>query len=119
MLFVNSPWLSLFLLIVFFLLNLLDAHSTWLVVKPYHYSRERNIFARYFFKKFGIIKGIVFFKLILLLIFSMIIIFYVLPEYLSLNISVLIGNLIFLIVVANNYRIYRKLKKGKSGNSGR
>ncbi|MBI9030928.1 hypothetical protein JEZ13_02830 [bacterium] len=107
----NSPLLSLFLLTLFFILNILDAHSTWLVIRPNHYYRERNILARYCFKKLGLIKGILFFKLFLLSVFSIIIIMYVWPEYLTLNISILIGDLIFTLVVFNNYRIHRKLKR--------
>ncbi len=108
---VTNPYLSIVLLFFFLLLNLLDAHSTWLVIKPYHFSREKNIIARYFFKKFGLIRGIILFKTILLLVFLAIIVFYVLPEYLTLNISILIGNVIFIFVVLNNYRIYRKINK--------
>jgi len=108
---VSSPILSIFLLLIFLLLNVLDAHSTWLVVSPNHYYREKNIFARYFFKRLGIVAGIVTFKIILLSILGLLIWFYVLPEYLSLNISILIGNAIFTIVVLNNYRIYRRISK--------
>ena len=107
----GSPILSIILLLIFLLLNILDAHSTWLVVSPNHYYREKNIFARYFFKRFGIVAGIVTFKILLLSILGLLIWFYVLPEYLSLNISILIGNAIFTLVVLNNYRIYRRISK--------
>ena len=105
----SNPILSIILLIIFIILNILDAHSTWLVVNPHHYSRERNIFARFFFKKFGIVKGIILFKSLLIIFLAIIIAFYVLPEYLTLNVSILIGDIIFTFVVLNNYRIYRKI----------
>lgn len=93
------------------LLNILDAHSTWLVIKPNHFHREKNILARLFFKKLGLLRGIVVFKTFLLLVFAALVWFFVLPEYLALNVSILIGNVIFIIVVMNNYRIYRKLTR--------
>ncbi len=109
----SSPTLSIFLLVVFLILNILDAHSTWLVLKPDHYYREKNIIARFFFRKLGLFRGIVFFKSFLLLFLALIIKFFLLPEYLTLNVSIAIGNSIFLIVVLNNYRIFRRLARSK------
>ena len=107
----SSPILSIVLLVLFLFLNVLDAHSTWLVISPNHFYREKNIFARFFFKKLGPLSGIITFKVLLLSILGLLIWFYVLPEYLSLNISMLIGNAIFIAVVWNNYRIYRRISR--------
>ena len=40
-------------------LNLLDGFSTWLVLKPNHYHRERNPVARWMFIKLGLTRGLV------------------------------------------------------------
>ncbi len=98
-------------MLFFIVLNILDAHSTWLVVKPYNYHREKNPVARYVFRKLGIGRGIIIFKVVLLTFFSGVIFFYVVPDWETVNVSMIIGDLLFTFVVTNNYRIYRKLRK--------
>jgi len=50
------------LLPLFVIVNIFDAHSTYLVLKPNHYHRERNPLARWVFRKLGIPQGIIIFK---------------------------------------------------------
>ncbi|HNT52625.1 MAG TPA: DUF5658 family protein, partial [Candidatus Syntrophosphaera sp.] len=64
----SQPVLLLILFCVFVLLNVLDGHSTWMVLRPNRYHRERNPVARWVFRKLGLPRGIVIFKFVLLLI---------------------------------------------------
>ncbi|MDY0152150.1 MAG: DUF5658 family protein [Candidatus Cloacimonas sp.] len=50
----NCPVFSLALTAAFLVLNVLDGHSTYLVLKPNHFSRERNPIARWVFRKLKI-----------------------------------------------------------------
>jgi len=95
---------------VFLILNVLDAHSTWLVLKPNHYHRERNPIARWVFRKLRIPKAIVIFKSLILIPLG-IFIAYWRKEALTINIALLIGNLLFIYVIIHNYRVSRHYKK--------
>lgn len=107
----NTPILSLSITIVFLLLNVLDAHSTYLVIKPHYYEREKNPIARWVFKKLGIPRGIVIFKVLLMSILIVAIAYYAAWDPLTINIAMLIADVLFLVVVLHNYCIARRLKR--------
>ncbi len=95
---------------LFLILNILDAHSTWLVLKPDNYHRERNLIARWFFRKVRIPAAIILFKSLLMSILGLIVINWR-SEVLTINLGLFIGNLIFIWVVIHNYRVSRRYKK--------
>ncbi len=103
------------LLIIFFgifvILNVLDGHSTWLVLKPNHYRRERNPVARWIFRKLGLPRGIVIFKAVLLAILGGAFFVYAKADAFVLNVLLLVANTVFLIVVIHNYRISRRIRR--------
>lgn len=89
---------------LFIILNILDAHSTWLVLRPDKYHRERNPIARWVFKKLELPMGIVFFKASILgplCVFIM----YWWPEAMTINLALIIGNLLYIFVVIHNYKV--------------
>ena len=94
--------------ILFLILNLLDAHSTFEIVSRIGHHAERNPVARYFIKTFGIKKGIIYLKMIIIFLVPFIIWSYTIS---SKEITVLlIGiNIVYLIVVINNYMILKKI----------
>ena len=101
-------------LLVFLVLNVLDGHSTWKVVTPDHYYREKNPLARWVLRKFGALRGIVLFKAVLLLILGGILTVYGKKETRSLNAMFGVANLLFLGVVINNYRVHKKINSKRS-----
>jgi len=107
----NTPILSIGITIVFLLLNVLDAHSTYLVIKPHYYEREKNPIARWVFRKLGIPRGIVIFKVLLMSILIVAIAYYAAWDPLTINIAMLIADVLFLVVVLHNYRIARRLNR--------
>jgi len=115
----KSPALTLILSIIFLLLNILDGHSTYLVVKPDKYQREKNPLARWVFKKLKIPAGIIIFKTVLIAVLILAIAYYAAWEPLTVNIALLIADLLFLFVVLHNYRLYFRLncKEGHQRDS--
>lgn len=95
---------------VFMILNTLDGYSTWLVMKPDHYERERNPIARLVFKKLKPPASIVFFKTVILACLGVFIAFWW-QQSLSINIALLIGNVLFILVVKHNFRVLKKYKQ--------
>ncbi|MCB5247373.1 MAG: DUF5658 family protein [Candidatus Cloacimonetes bacterium] len=95
---------------IFVLLNILDGHSTWKVIRPNHLHRERNPVARWFFRKLGLPRGIVIFKTVLLLILGGAFAIYAKKETRIMNITLGVANLVFLAVVIHNYRVYERVK---------
>lgn len=93
--------------VLFLLLNVFDGYTTWLVMKPDHYDRERNPIARFVFRKLKAPAGIVFFKSLLLSGLCLFFIYWW-KEALTLNIALLIGNLLYIFVVRHNYKVYKK-----------
>jgi hypothetical protein len=91
----------------FFILNILDGISTWLVLKPDHYERERNPIARWVFRKLKLPYAIIFFKA-LLLSFMGVFIAYNWKEALTINTGLLFGNLLFIFVVRHNFRVHNR-----------
>lgn len=106
----NKPFLSLLLTLVFIILNILDGHSTFLVLKPHHYHREKNPVARWIFKKLGIPRGIIIFKTLLLVVLILAISYYAAWDALTINVTLLVADLVFLLVVLHNYRVYRRMR---------
>ncbi len=96
--------------LLFLLLNLLDGWTTWLVLKPDRYERERNPIARWAFRKLKAPGGIVLFKTLILSGLG-IFIAYWWREALTINIALLIGNLLFLYVVPHNYKVYKRYQR--------
>jgi hypothetical protein len=92
--------------LLFLILNILDGHSTWLVLKPDFYHRERNPIARWVFKKLRLPRAIPIFKAVLLSLLGWVIIHWW-KDALTLNIAMTIGNALFIYVVIHNYRVFR------------
>lgn len=106
----QSVQLSFVLLPVFIVLNILDGHSTYQVLKPNHFEREKNPVARWVFRKLHIPTGIILFKAILLSILIPCILYYVACDPLIINIVLLSSNLLFLLVVIHNYRVFSRIR---------
>ena len=98
--------------ILFLLLNVLDGISTWLVMKPNHYDRERNPIARWFFRKLQAPFSIMLFKVIILSGLGVFIAYWW-KEALTINIGLLIGNLLFFFVVKHNFYVYYEFEAHK------
>lgn len=103
-----------FQFIIFVILNILDGHSTWKVLYPDKYHREMNPLARWVFRKLGVTKGIITYKSILILIIGVLMGHYARKETLSLNIILTVANIVFLITVLHNYKVYHKIHHLKS-----
>lgn len=95
------------LLLIFALLNYLDFDSTYKVVSNLGIKREKNPIARYFMKKFGLKKGLLFIKSLLLITYPLMI-YYFLNDPLDIILVLIVANIIFLFIVRNNYKIVRK-----------
>ena len=107
----NSHLLAYTLGLLFIALNVFDAHSTWLVIRPNYFSRERNPIARWAFRKLGIPRGIVIFKIALLLVLIPCMYYYSVYAVFTINIVLIVADLVFIWVVLHNYKHYRQRKK--------
>ncbi|MCB5247374.1 MAG: DUF5658 family protein [Candidatus Cloacimonetes bacterium] len=94
-------------------LNILDGVSTWIVVRPNHYHRERNPLARWIFTKLGITKGIILSETLWIGFISGIFFLLFRHPFLSsvLLILLCLGVLIFLQVVSGNFRAWQKIRQ--------
>ncbi len=100
----------LLLLLIFVTLNILDIHSTFLVVMNSSTRSERNPVARFLLKKLGVKRGLVTLKLLLIPILALIVWWY--PQARREIVGVLlISNTLYLLVVGNNYRIFRRIQR--------
>ncbi|HOA30218.1 MAG TPA: DUF5658 family protein [Candidatus Cloacimonadota bacterium] len=99
------------LLTLFIILNVLDAHSTFLVMRPAHFKRERNPVARWVFKKLGLPRGIIIFKTVLLAILIPAMGFYAGNDLFTINIVLIVCDLVFILVVKHNYRVYQRVRQ--------
>lgn len=106
----SSPWLSLVVTAVFIVLNVLDGHSTYLVLRPHYYEREKNPVARWIFRKLKIPRGIIIFKTVLLSGLIVAISYYAAWDALTINIAMLVADVLFLVVVLHNYRVHRRIQ---------
>jgi hypothetical protein len=95
---------------IFSILNILDGHSTFLVVINSNLKSERNPFARFLFRKLGLKTGIILLKSFSILIILLAYIWIRDLRY-ELNIILTIANVFYLFVVFNNYRNYRNIQK--------
>ena len=106
---------------IFFILNILDGHSTYRVVSIGSYKNEKNPIARFLIKKLGVLKGIILIKML-----SILTVFIMLFKYSKMftkefNITMLIADIFYTWVVVHNYknlykmidrqeRLYKKIK---------
>lgn len=110
----SNPLLTLILGLLFIILNILDGHSTWSVLKPDHYHRERNPIARWIFRKLKLVPGIVTFKAVLLIFLSGCVGFYSAWDAGTINVVLLVANLLFTWVVRHNYRVAKRVQHSAS-----
>lgn len=97
------------LFIIFLILNVLDAYSTYQVISYGSYRSERNPLARWIIKKNGNLKGILLVKSAIIIIIPMIIYAYHISH--KEIIYVLIGiNIVYTLVVINNFKIVKRIK---------
>ncbi len=94
-------------------LNVLDGVSTWKVLKPHHFHRERNPLARWMFLKLGLTRGVILAEVLWIGFISTV--FFMLFRHPVLNSVLLIllclGVLIFLYVVSGNFRTWRRIRQ--------
>ena len=100
----------------FLVLNILDAHSTWLVLRPDNYQRERNPLARWVFRKLKIPGAIILYKALVLGFLACFISNWW-REALTINIGLLVGNIMFILVVLHNYKVSRHYRKQTEYNN--
>ncbi|MCD8478830.1 MAG: DUF5658 family protein [Candidatus Cloacimonetes bacterium] len=106
----GTPALFWALLALFVVVNILDGHSTYLVLKPHYYERERNPVARWAFRKLGLPRGIIIFKVLLLAILIPAMAFYGGNDLFTINIVLIVSNVVFVFVVRHNYRVHKKIR---------
>ncbi|PKN74356.1 MAG: hypothetical protein CVU49_09050 [Candidatus Cloacimonetes bacterium HGW-Cloacimonetes-2] len=99
------------LLPLYILLNLLDAISTWLVVKPDKYAQEINPLARWLFIRLGLFRGLLVAETLNLGIFTPLII--ILAAFFPVLATILLSLavLFYAVLVVNNFRIYLRQKR--------
>lgn len=107
--------LVIILAVIFSFLNILDGHSTYLVVSNSSLKNEKNPIARFIFRKIGLKPGIISIKSLSILVVVFALIFYksLISELL---ISLSIADVLYTLVVINNYKVYKKVKKRKELN---
>ncbi len=106
----KSFFLFISALIFFLFLNVLDGHSTYLVVRRSSLRSERNPFARWVFSKLGLLKGIFALKGIIVLLLPLM--FWVYKEEpKDINLVLIVANTAYSAVVINNYRNFLKIMK--------
>ncbi|MFA5498102.1 MAG: DUF5658 family protein [Candidatus Cloacimonas sp.] len=105
----GSLTLFIILVVLYVILNVLDGHSTYLVISKTSHTNERNPIARFIFKKIGPLAGVIVIKsLIVPLVFLM---FYFFSfKSLQMNIILLVANVLYLLTVINNYNVLKKVK---------
>jgi len=106
----RSYFIFLILEFIFLIMNILDACTTYLVVTNSSLRSEKNPLARFFFKKLGLLKGILLLKSCSILLIIFMFICYKLIKS-DINLILIIANFVYLIIVLNNYHSYRKIKK--------
>lgn len=110
----SDPLLTLGLGLSFILLNILDGHSTWSVLNPDHYYRERNPIARWIFRKLGLVPGIIVFKTVLMVFLAGCVGYYAAYDAGTINVVLLVADLLFIWVVRHNYRVAGRIGRHKS-----
>ena len=101
-----------FLSLVYFILNILDGHSTYRVVSVGSYKSEKNPIARFFIKKLGALKGIVIIKS-----FSLAVVYFMLFKYSKnytkdFNLIFFVADIFYTWVVIHNYKnLYKMINR--------
>ncbi len=97
-------------------LNILDGVSTWKVVQPNHWHRERNPLARWVFSRLGLLPGLILSEVLWIGGFS--VVFFLLVRHPAWNTALLaalgLGVLVFLFVVSGNFRTHRRIRNRES-----
>ncbi|MFO7660164.1 MAG: DUF5658 family protein [Candidatus Cloacimonadaceae bacterium] len=102
------------LYIVYFILNVFDGITTWIILKPDHFNRELNPAAKWIFIKLGIPRGIIITEAAVLAVLTPLIFWLAAVNLNLIKILLLIAVLIFTWVVADGFRIIHRMKrKGK------
>ncbi len=104
----DSNILFLFMVAIFIILNIFDAHSTYKVISKTNISNEKNPVARFIFKIIGPVAGIIILKSILIpIVFLMF--YYFSFRRIEMNIILIFANFFYLSVVIHNYNVVKKL----------
>ncbi|MCF7919793.1 MAG: DUF5658 family protein [Candidatus Cloacimonetes bacterium] len=114
---INLPLPLLFaLLLLLVILNILDAISTWKVVKLGSNRNERNPIARFLFNKLGPLAAMLILKGIAIIIIAYVALFYkkFLPD---IHTFAIILNAFYLYIVIHNYHVLKKMKSRFSATS--
>lgn len=94
-------------------LNVLDGYSTWKVIRPDHYRRERNPLAHWIFRGLGIPLGIIVAELLWTGLISLV--FFLLWDEPGIKLPLLIllglGVAVFAGVSLNNFRVHRTIRR--------
>ncbi|MBW6513840.1 MAG: hypothetical protein K0B87_03685 [Candidatus Syntrophosphaera sp.] len=100
------------------ILNALDGYSTWKVLRPDHFRRERNPLARFVFSKLGLIRGLILAEALWIGSFSLAFFLFWKDAALHSLLAVLlgIGVLAFAGIVVHNFRVYGRIKQ-REGSS--
>ena len=102
--------LFIILLLIFIVLNYLDAKTTYFVTSRVGHKSERNPLGRFLIKKFGVLKGIVILKIFIIVILPMIVWAYT-ESPIKINIIMFILNVFYIFVVINNKKVCKSLNK--------
>ena len=97
------------LFIIFIILNYFDAATTLFICSRLGVQSEKNPIAKFLMKRFGLKKGIILLKSVIILLIPLIIIAYI-NNPLSINIVLSILNICYLFIVVNNMRICKRIK---------
>ncbi|HPK41827.1 MAG TPA: DUF5658 family protein [Candidatus Cloacimonadota bacterium] len=110
-------FIFIILLILLLVLNYFDAFTTRRIVEAGSHRNERNPIARWLIKKYGVFKGIMIIKSIIILLLPLIFYAYVLSQRDTVY-TLVLANAIYLFVVINNINVAKKmnvsLKFGKN-----
>ena len=98
--------------IVFIILNYLDATTTLFICIHLGIQSEKNPIAKYLMKKFGLKKGIILLKSVIIFIIPLIIIAYI-NNPKAINIVLMLLNICYLLIVVNNMIICKRIKNNQ------
>ncbi len=105
----SSVLLLTFLSLIYFILNILDGHSTYRVVTISGYKSEKNPIARFFIKKLGALKGIILVKLLSLSVVFVMLFRYAKYFTKDFNLIFFIADIFYSWVVIHNYKTLFKM----------
>lgn len=108
---VSSVLILTLLSLIYIILNILDGHSTFNVVKLSSYKSEKNPVARFFIKKLGAFWGILTIKLVSLLVVLTMLYSYNRELVKQFNIVLFIADVFYTYVVIHNYKNLNKMIK--------